>query len=157
MGSTLPSPIRTARFLEDFRGSVRWVFGPATLKGGPRDPQPSCRVSLGQPGHAGEPFWIDPASRSPQSDALRPGPCQSGSDSFLDPGPLELGVRPQDVHLQLAGRRGGVDTLGERYERNPEHLHILKQGHEMPQVAAEASRTQGDVPEELRSAGRATP
>jgi hypothetical protein len=39
---------------------------------------------------------------------LRPGPCQTCPDPFLNPGPLELRDRPENVHLQLAGGRRGM-------------------------------------------------
>jgi hypothetical protein len=53
---------------------------------------------------------------------LHPSPRQAGPDAFLNPRPLELGDRPEDVHLQLAGWRRGVDALGQADERNTKRL-----------------------------------
>ena len=67
---------------------------------------------------------------------MRSSPRQAGANPFRDARALELGDRRQDVHLQLAGRRRGVDALGERHERDAERLQLLEQRHEVPQVAA---------------------
>ena len=37
---------------------------------------------------------------------MRPGPSQASLDPFGDPGPLELGYGPENVHLELASRGG---------------------------------------------------
>jgi hypothetical protein len=66
---------------------------------------------------------------SSQPLAVRPRSCEARSNTLGNSGALELRYRGQDVHLQLAGWSCGVDAFGERHERNPERLHILKQGY----------------------------
>src|SRR5205823_671707 len=43
----------------------------------------------------------------------------------------------QDVHLELPGRRGGVDALGEADECDAERLEILQQGDQVLQISPE--------------------
>ena len=44
------------------------------------------------------------------------GPSHPESDPLGDSAPLELGDRPENLHLELPGWRGCVDALGETDE-----------------------------------------
>jgi hypothetical protein len=44
---------------------------------------------------------------------MRFGARQASSNPLSDPRSLKFGNRTQDVHLELAGRRGRVDAFGE--------------------------------------------
>jgi hypothetical protein len=59
-----------------------------------------------------------------------------GADTLDDAAALELCDRPENVHLQLARRRGGVDAFAERDERDAEHLEVVEERDQMLQVAA---------------------
>ncbi len=53
-----------------------------------------------------------------------------GADAFADAGALELGDRGEDVELQLADGRRGVDALGQRDERDPKRGQFVDKGHD---------------------------
>ena len=57
--------------------------------------------------------------------------------TLLDQRPLELRQRPEDVEQQFALRRGGIDLLGERAERNAALLEARHRGQQMRQRSAE--------------------
>jgi hypothetical protein len=63
----------------------------------------------------------------------RPGP-----HALDDPAALELRDRAEDVHLELAGGRCGVDALAERDECDAERLQVLEQRDQVLQVAPKA-------------------
>ena len=65
---------------------------------------------------------------SPEPLAPRPGPLQTGLDALGDANALEFRDGAEDVHLQLASRRGGVDAFGQAHERDPERLEFVEQG-----------------------------
>jgi hypothetical protein len=88
----------------------------------PRNPEAACGLPGGQASDRSEAFRIDPASWSTKADPLHPSPRRAGPPAFLNPRPLELRDRAQDVHLELAGRRGGVNPFGEADERHTERL-----------------------------------
>jgi hypothetical protein len=60
------------------------------------------------------------------------------TSSTPDPLALELRDGPEDVQLQLACGRGGVDTFGEADERDPQGPQFIEQQDQVPQVAPEA-------------------
>jgi hypothetical protein len=93
-------------------------LGQGALKRCSRDTEPSGGLPLWQAGDAGEALRVDPASRSTEFHTLQPGAMQAGEHALADAFPLELGDGAEDVHLQLAGRRGGVDALREADERD---------------------------------------
>src|SRR5436190_12517024 len=64
--------------------------------------------------------------------------CRASLDPFGDPRPLEFRDRAKDVHLELAGRRCGVDALVQRHERDAERRELLQHREQVPKVAAEA-------------------
>ena len=70
--------------------------------------------------------------------SLRRATREPGPYPFDDPRSLELGDRAEDVHLELAGRRRGVDALGQTHERNAERLQLLQQRDQVLQVASES-------------------
>jgi hypothetical protein len=76
-------------------------------------------------------------SRPSEPLPLPPRACESCSNPFLNPRALELGDRPEDMHLEFAGRRGGVDALGEAHKRDAERLEVLEQRDEVLQVPSE--------------------
>jgi hypothetical protein len=53
-------------------------------------------------------------------------------------------IAPEDVHLQVAGRRRGVDALRQTDERHAEHLEFLQQRDQMLQVASEPIEAPAD-------------
>ena len=57
---------------------------------------------------------------------------------------LELGDRPKDVHLELAGRRRRVDPLGQTDDRDAEGLQLVEQRDQMPQVPPEPIQAPAD-------------
>lgn len=75
--------------------------------------------------------------RPSQALALGPRALQARLDALGNPRPLELGDRTEDVHLELPGRRRGVDALTERDEGDAKGLKLLEQNDQMAQVAAE--------------------
>src|SRR5215831_2131637 len=77
-------------------------------------------------------------SRPSESLALRLGPGETGPDAFLNPRALELGNRPEDVHLELADGCRRVDALGEADEGHAERLELLEQRDEVFQVPPKA-------------------
>ena len=84
-------------------------------------------------------FWLEYFlvwKRAPQAPlALRPCPLQARQHTFSDALPLELGNRPEDVHLELPCWRRGIDAFSEAYERHAERLEIFQQRGQMLQVA----------------------
>jgi hypothetical protein len=58
-------------------------------------------------------------------------------DALLHASALKLRDRRQHTSNQPPGRRGRVDTLAERHERDPARLPLVQQQHEMTQVATE--------------------
>src|SRR5690349_7675793 len=70
--------------------------------------------------------------------ALSPGASQAGSHALLYPPALKFRNRTEDVHLQLPGRSGRVDSFGERYKGDAERLELVQQGNQVLQAAAEA-------------------
>jgi hypothetical protein len=64
---------------------------------------------------------------APQTLPLRLGPTQARQDAFSNAFALELGDRPKDVHLQLAGGRGRVDPFGQADKRDAECLEVVEQ------------------------------
>jgi hypothetical protein len=76
--------------------------------------------------------------RPAEPRALRSGPCQARVDPFADAFPLELREGGEDVQLQLAGRRGGVDAFVQADERHADRAQFLEQDHEVAQVPPEA-------------------
>src|SRR5262245_52208328 len=52
-------------------------------------------------------------------------------------GALELGDRAEDMHLQLASWRRGVDVFRQRYERDPESLQLVEQRDQVFEIPAE--------------------
>jgi hypothetical protein len=69
---------------------------------------------------------------------LGAGSQKTGFNTFCNPGALELGDRPEDVHLQLTGGRRRVDALTERGERNSERVQLLEERDQVAEVASEA-------------------
>ena len=53
-------------------------------------------------------------------------PGKSKSYALSDPRSLELRYGSQDVHLESAGRRSGIDPLSQRHEVHAEGLELLK-------------------------------
>jgi hypothetical protein len=47
-------------------------------------------------------------------------------------------IAAQDVHLELAGGRGGVDPFVQADERDPQYLKFLEQRNQVTKVASEA-------------------
>jgi hypothetical protein len=86
----------------------------------------------------------DPTRPPPEALPLCPGPRESRSDPLGDPSALELGNRRENVHLEFPGRRGCVDALGERDERNSERLHVLEECDQVLQVATESIQSPDD-------------
>ncbi len=59
-------------------------------------------------------------------------------DPLDDPFALELSDRRQEVELQAAGRRAGVDRLAEAHEGSSESLQLVEQHDEMLETPTEA-------------------
>jgi len=76
--------------------------------------------------------------------SLRLRARQAGADALHDSAPLELRDRAEDVHLEPASRRRGVDAFVQRDERDAERLQIIEQRDQVLQVAAEAIELPGD-------------
>ena len=83
-------------------------------------------------------FGIDTARRPTQSDPLGPRPLQPREDPLPNPLPLELRQRREDVQLQFARRCRAANPLPEADESDPQRLQLLDEGHQMPEVPAEA-------------------
>ena len=68
-----------------------------------------------------------------RSQPLTPrlGPRQPRLDPLSDPRPFKLGNCPQDLHLELSGRRGRVDPFREADERHDEALEFFEPRNEM--------------------------
>ena len=62
-----------------------------------------------------------------ETSPIGPRPCQPCPHSLGDSGPLKLGDRGQDMHLQFAGWRGRVDALVQRDERDTQYLEFVEQ------------------------------
>lgn len=62
-----------------------------------------------------------------------------GMHPFVDAVPLEPRDRGEQMQLQASGRRIGVDALVQAHEGDSERRQLLEQGHEVMQVASEAS------------------
>ena len=75
---------------------------------------------------------------------MLPGPLEARQDPFSNAFPLELGNRPEDVHLQLAGWSRRVDPLGEADERDAERLQFVEQRDQVLQVATESIEPPAD-------------
>jgi hypothetical protein len=75
---------------------------------------------------------------------LCPGARQACSDALLDAPALELGDGPENVHLQLPGRCGGIDPLAKGHERNSPSLQVLEKRNQVLQVAARAVQPPAD-------------
>src|SRR5262249_43902431 len=56
----------------------------------------------------------------------------------------------EDVHLELPGRRRGVDAFAEADERDAERLQVVEQDDQVLQVASEAIQLSADDHIELR-------
>ena len=63
---------------------------------------------------------------------------EASDDAFLNASALELGDGPENASHKPAGGRARVDALAERDERDAARLPVVKQEHEVTQVAAEA-------------------
>ncbi len=75
---------------------------------------------------------------------LCPRPRHAGQDPLSNALALELGDRPEDVHLELASRCRRVDPFGEADERDPQRLQLLEQGDEVLQAAPKAVEPPAD-------------
>jgi len=62
----------------------------------------------------------DPAPGAPQTATLRLRPREPKTDPLGNPSPLELRNRFEDVQLNSASRRGGVDALPQAYKGHTE-------------------------------------
>ena len=80
-----------------------------------------------QSGDALETLQRQPDAGAAQVPALRPGPLKARQNTFPNPFPLEFGDGGQDMHLELAGGRRGVDALRQTDERDAERLEFLEQ------------------------------
>jgi hypothetical protein len=92
-------------------------------------------------GHTDDTFKViggDAVGAAPESLPLGFRPCESSPDSLRDSGALELSDRVQNVHLELASRRRGVDALRPRHEPNAQAGEFLERHHEVPEVAVPA-------------------
>jgi hypothetical protein len=69
---------------------------------------------------------------------LRSSASNPGLDAFHDARSLEFRDRPQDVHLELAGGRCGVDPLGERHEGHSERVQVVQERYQVLQISAKA-------------------
>ena len=58
---------------------------------------------------------------------MRPRPRQSRSHAFDDPAAIELCDGPEDGHLQLACRRGGVNPSPRKMKPDAERLQVLEE------------------------------
>jgi hypothetical protein len=54
------------------------------------------------------------------------GSRETGANPFRDSSPFKLRDSRQDVHLQLASRRGGIDAFSKRHERDTERLQVFE-------------------------------
>jgi hypothetical protein len=102
----------------------------------------------------GEPCFVRDALRTPQALALGLGTPQASTDPLLNPRPLELGNRPQDMQLEPPGRGCGVDAFSERNERHAERVNLVQHQNQVPQVPPEAVETPDDQDVELPSLRR---
>ena len=98
------------------------------------------RIQVGYQAKVREGFWNsqrwaayrhqerlrDDPLRSPELPALLPGSGQASSYSFGDPGPFKLSDRRQDVHLELARWRGGVNAFSQTHKGNPKYLEFVE-------------------------------
>jgi hypothetical protein len=145
--------IRAARFVEEISRLVRQVFGPATVVGRPRDPEPSCCLAVGQSSNPSEGLRIDLTSGSAEPLPLRPRPRQPGPDAFYDASPFESSNGPEDLHLETPGRRRRVDALRQADERDAERLEFVEQRDQVAEVTPEPIETPADQDIEPTSAG----
>jgi len=83
-------------------------------------------------------------ARPTEALALGPRPLQTGHDPLRDARALELGDRPEDVHLQLAGGCRGVDALVERHERDAKGLQLFEQRDQVAEVPSQAIQSPDD-------------
>ena len=104
----------------------------------PTDSEFACRLANGQ---AQNGFYWHPHRRSAQTLPLRFRPRQPGPDTLLNPRPLELSDRAENVELQSASRCGGVDALGKGNESNPHSVQFVQQEDQVPEVTPQAIET----------------
>jgi hypothetical protein len=74
----------------------------------------------------GEAFERQLLLRSSECLPLRPGPRKARHDPFADAVPLELSDCSEDVQLQTASRRSGVDAFVQRDERNTDCREFIE-------------------------------
>jgi hypothetical protein len=86
-----------------------------------------------------EPFGRDGIGLPSEPPALRLRSSDSRPNAFDNAAAFELGDRTEDVHLELRGRRRGVDALAERDERDPERLQVVQERDQVFEVAAPAA------------------
>lgn len=91
-------------------------------------------MSNAEAAHGGEHAVRHNSIGTPQPTAQGPRPLEPGLDPLGNPGPLELGNRSQNMHLEPPSGRRGVDPLGERYEGHAESLELVQQAYEVLQV-----------------------
>ena len=102
-----------------------------------RDAEGGGRLPRAQGRRLGEVVWTDRLSRAAEGLALRHPPRQPGADALDDPRPLELSNRTEDVHLELAGGRRGVDPFREADERDAKRLKLVEERDQVLQTAPE--------------------
>ena len=86
-----------------------------------------------------------------ETSPIGPRTCQPRTDPLRNPCPLELGDRGQDMHLQLARGRGGIDAFLQRDKRDPQRLELVEQRDQMLQAATESIQPPTDQDIELAS------
>jgi hypothetical protein len=114
------------------------------VDGGVRDAEGGGRLPRAQGRRLGEVVWTDRLSRAAEGLALRHPPRQPGADALDDPRPLELGNRTEDVHLEPAGGRRGVDPFREADERDAKRLKLVEERDQVLQAATEPIEAPAD-------------
>ena len=96
-----------------------------------RHTEPSSRLADGQPSDGREEFVGRVALRPSELPTLRLGPSKSRDHTLDYATAFELRNRREDMQLEPPRRRGGVDALPERHERNPKGLQLVQQENQV--------------------------
>jgi hypothetical protein len=102
-----------------------------------RDAQHRCSSAGGELSRAGEILSANGLPRPSEGLSLRRAPREPRPYPFHDPRSFEFGDRPEDVHLELAGRRRGVDAFRQTDEGYAERLQLLEECDQVLQIPAE--------------------
>ena len=100
--------------------------GHPALDGRFGDSETLCRLPDREALNSSQAVLSQPQAWSAKSAPLLPGPGQSCRHSFSNPGPFKLSYRSQDVHLQLARWRGGVNAFSQAHKGNPQHVEFVE-------------------------------